>query len=228
MDERGKILECYQIGKKGKFSVFVCIQKAQGDIKWKWVCFKRRADYVILIVWLTFEFQSFSVFGKTPSASYFYGFTSIFECFLSSVAFFQSLANWTQSCSTILDIVIIAHMLFTVWTHRNRIKMEKRNHYFVSWTLSESFLRPRDGKKSAEKCKECDDDCVWCALAGAVHTMRATNWMREVSQRNKADLRNGFEVTEDCILNWNYAIKSSTGTIDCLQMHKMLIFSLLD
>lgn len=153
MDERGKILECYQIGKKGKFSVFVCIQKAQGDIKWKWVCFKRRADYVILIVWLTFEFQSFSVFGKTPSASYFYGFTSIFECFLSSVAFFQSLANWTQSCSTILDIVIIAHMLFTVWTHRNRIKMEKRNHYFVSWTLSESFLRPRDGKKAQKNAK---------------------------------------------------------------------------
>lgn len=88
------------------------------QIMWFWLC---------IHIWISISGKySFHCFYK-----------NIFP-FLLSVAFFQSLANWTQSCLTILDTIIIAHMLFAVWSHWNHIKTKKKN---ASWELFYDSVR---------------------------------------------------------------------------------------
>lgn len=134
-------------------------------LKGKRVCFKRRADYVILIVYSHLNFNLLLFSRSSPYFSWF--LWAFFFYFLLSVAFFQSLANWTQSCSTILDTIIIAHMLFAVWSHRNHIKWRKGEKIAASsreFAFRELFYDPGIGGREEWRKWEMQRMWRWLCL----------------------------------------------------------------
>lgn len=152
------------------------------------ICFERRADYVILIVYPHLNFNlPFSLFfasseRRKNSSRAFILFVVILtrnlENFCQARHFSNRFDNWTQSCSTVPDTIITAHMLFAVWSPLKSYKKMKENP--VKMFLRRQQTRAlRRATKNAEECDD-DDDGVWWVWDELFH-MRATHELWKMS-----------------------------------------------